>query len=109
MIKGFSIDFLSVLFGAAAVLLIAGIRAFIRHSGKSESRQAAQSEMTPGLPQTDVDPSVVAAIIAVISDLEKQPVRVHRIRYLTPSAANEAWQDLGRAQLLITRQVGRKA
>lgn len=89
---------LSVLGGLS--LLTYGLGWFERHLKKLETKPVLKAE--------GVDPRIVAAIVAAIAASEKRRFRIHRIRYLQSDAGDETWQDVTRAQQLISRQMGRK-
>jgi Na+-transporting methylmalonyl-CoA/oxaloacetate decarboxylase gamma subunit len=108
MNEAWSTGLFALVIGLTVVVCALGGLAFLTYGLGWLERHLKKMETKPVLKEEGVDPKIVAAIVAAISATEKRRFRVRRIRYLQPDAGDETWQDVVRAQQMISRQVGRK-
>lgn len=110
MSDNWAIGLTALVIGLSVVLATLGGLALLTYAiGWFEKRlKALETKPVLKSESEGIDPRVVAAIIAAISASEKRHFRVRRIRYLQADGTDEAWQEISRTQLLLSRQVGRK-
>lgn len=107
MNQDWTLGLAALVIGPTVVLAALGFLALVTKLIGIVDQHLKVFERKPVLKEEGLDPRIVAAITAAIASCEKRRFRIHRIRYLRPQSGEDTWQELSRAQQLISRQVGK--